>query len=356
MKNLIKFAFVLALGFSLSACDNKKEENKTEKPTIKIGATLPLSGNMAYLGHALQKGALLAIDDLNSQENNKFHYEFVVEDDQMMPQKSSLNAQKLIRYDKVQAIITTLASSAHAVNTIAENSKVIAFHHSHAPDAVKGKYNFQNLVLDTDLQEKLVDFIKNKKYQKIALFFQKTSAGEEVAAKLKNMFNDLQIKDFFYQSNIDDFKMLVASLKSFNPDLIIVYAYSPLIEKAGKEVLRYNISGDKIGLDLSNATNKIEFFENYYSLNASNGNKEFQQKFGNAVNFQAPYVYDSIQIIAKAFEDAKTSNSEDAIHFLIKIKDYKGVSGKIRQDKYGQFHSTPVLYKIKKGVPVIVEE
>lgn len=343
---------------ALTACGEKAETTKeNEKPVVKIGATLPLSGNMAYLGNVLKKGALLAIEDINKRNNNTFMYHLIIEDDQMMPQKAALNAQKLINVDKVSMLITALASNALAVNSIAENNKTIAFHHSHLPIASKGYYNFQNLVLDYQLTEMLIKFIQNKKYEKVALFFQNTAAGEEVSSLLKNKLGkDIIINDFFIQSNSSNLSTIGYKLKKFNPDLTIVYGFSPLIEQIGKEILLQKIEGDKIGVDLTNASNKIEYFENYYSINSQKGNNEFVKNLGSHLTYQAPYVYDSINFFIRAVENIKNNDSSLVVNEILKISEFEGVNGKTMVNKEGQFDSKPKIYRVIKGKPVVVEE
>ena len=65
-----KFIFILMMATALTACgDENTDKNKTAettvKPVIKIGATLPLTGNLAVYGKALQKSLDLALADQN---------------------------------------------------------------------------------------------------------------------------------------------------------------------------------------------------------------------------------------------------------------------------------------------------
>jgi len=56
-----KFILSIMLATALTACGEKAETPKeNEKPVVKIGASLPLTGNMAHIGVSAQKSLSLA--------------------------------------------------------------------------------------------------------------------------------------------------------------------------------------------------------------------------------------------------------------------------------------------------------
>lgn len=88
-----------------SAAARAEQENR---PLIKIGLILPLSGGMAHVGAAFRDAARMAIDDIPS--DSRFHYQLVIEDDQLPSAKAATAVQKLIDRDKVDAVISSAAS------------------------------------------------------------------------------------------------------------------------------------------------------------------------------------------------------------------------------------------------------
>ena len=80
-------SLVLALG--LVACGEKAEAPKeNEKPIIKIGATLPLTGDAAEAGQAAKAGLEMILADLQ-QKGLKYNYQLVFEDNQMNAMKTA---------------------------------------------------------------------------------------------------------------------------------------------------------------------------------------------------------------------------------------------------------------------------
>ena len=66
-RSFCKIAYSLSVLVLLLACQDKKREENV----IKIGAILPLTGNMAYLGESIKKGMDMACAHLNNENTIK---------------------------------------------------------------------------------------------------------------------------------------------------------------------------------------------------------------------------------------------------------------------------------------------
>lgn len=122
-----KIILGLLLLLSLNACDNKQENTPGEKAIIKIGASFPLTGNMAGVGNAGYKALQASINDANKNPDNKFNYELIVENDQMDPKQISSIASKLFYVDKVDAIVSYFSVAGRIVAPLAAKNKVLNF-------------------------------------------------------------------------------------------------------------------------------------------------------------------------------------------------------------------------------------
>ena len=80
MKKLILSLLTIA---ALTACGDKAENEVQEgtKPVIKIGATLPLTGDLAYAGQNMKAAMELSLKDIQKKEKLKYDYQLVFEDD-----------------------------------------------------------------------------------------------------------------------------------------------------------------------------------------------------------------------------------------------------------------------------------
>ncbi|MDR2902435.1 MAG: ABC transporter substrate-binding protein, partial [Lactobacillales bacterium] len=94
------------------------------KPVVKIGAILPLTGNLAYVGNFVKGAMEIAVYDANMRPNNKYHYEMVFEDNAFSAVKTIPVLNKLIFIDKVDALTTVGNSIGEIVGPIVEKNKV----------------------------------------------------------------------------------------------------------------------------------------------------------------------------------------------------------------------------------------
>ena len=65
----------------LVACGDQTNNSKQNaRPTIKVGVSLPLTGDIAYMGQALKGAVDVAAKNLKADNSLKNNYEFIIED------------------------------------------------------------------------------------------------------------------------------------------------------------------------------------------------------------------------------------------------------------------------------------
>ncbi|MEO8922569.1 MAG: branched-chain amino acid ABC transporter substrate-binding protein, partial [Caldimonas sp.] len=76
---------------------------------------------------------------------------------------------------------------------------------------------------------------------------------------------------------------------------------------------------------------------------------EYKKKFGIDVQIYAPYVYDSVELMAAAMEKAGSSDPAKYLPFLAKTTGYKGVTGIISFDEKGDIKNGALTMHTYKG-------
>ena len=110
-----------------------------ENYTVRIGAVLPFTGDLAYVGQDIREGVELALLERGNQQPK---IEVIWEDGKFAPKESVSAAQKLISSDKVDLIIS-LWDTADVIAPISEKAKVIQLSIRWNPDvAARNKYTF----------------------------------------------------------------------------------------------------------------------------------------------------------------------------------------------------------------------
>ena len=125
MKKLwIGIFIVLVLAFAIVW---ELMQSKKELEEIKIGAIMPLTGELATYGEPVKKGMELALEEINAKGGiNGKPLKIIFEDDLGGPKTAVTVFNKLIDNEKVPIILGPLTSSASmATAPIAERRKVV---------------------------------------------------------------------------------------------------------------------------------------------------------------------------------------------------------------------------------------
>ena len=150
----------ITLSFTQLSCKSKGEK------VIKIGAILPLTGNLAFLGQPGKNAILLMNEQLQKE-----HIKVNLYDSKADP-AVALNAfRKAVNVDNVKIFLTTLTGVSLAIKPVAKKEGVfqgiIAIYPRIAEDYEKAFQICYNAVEETKL---IIDFVKRKRPNKVFVF------------------------------------------------------------------------------------------------------------------------------------------------------------------------------------------
>ncbi|MDR1897951.1 MAG: ABC transporter substrate-binding protein [Prevotellaceae bacterium] len=97
---------------------NNEGGNETEK--VKIGVSVPLTGNLAFWGEEVKRG--MEIYAANQEVSDKLTLLF--EDNKGLPNEAVTSMKKLIEFNKAQAIVTMLVKLSAPQREIAEQKQI----------------------------------------------------------------------------------------------------------------------------------------------------------------------------------------------------------------------------------------
>lgn len=325
----------------------------SDKPVVKIGAILPLTGNLAHTGDNVRKVLANAADRINADPNRIFTYRLVIEDNQLAPAKTVTAANKLMSYDKVPVILTVYSPPADAIKAILNQRKVIHFSYSFTENTGDNAFHFNNCLVTSQLARGAADFIRENEKKNIALVFANTFAGYEMEAKLKPLLAESAVRSSNYFFNIGerDFHILVAKLKRSAHDLILLYGFSPEVFIIGKELRQQRANIPVLGFNTLEVENyQGEFFDGFYEL-GNPDNQAWAREMGLSSSYVADYLYDTINILIASYEGlgqklGRIPTADELRDHLYASRTYAGVVGEITLDDSGQFYSTCYLKQI----------
>lgn len=356
-----KLLISILAAITLVACS----EEKSDKPVVKIGASLPLSGDMAETGKNLQAAMSLALQDEKSSQNLKYDYQIVFEDDQYDVKKALSNWNLFKSVKNIDAIFTLWGTMGRVASDFAEKNKLIHMSCSLSSDIAKGLYNFNNATKPVAHAEKIASFYKNKGVKNLALFYYNCAEFDDFLPLLRKKLKEKGIKIISETAvNATDTDLIIpmTKIKKLNPDMLHVQLIPPQAGIFAKtlEKLDWNI---EIG-NLNDLLLSADYFDGAYIFQDDTGTPEFGEHFekstkqrviGCTANF-----YDNVRIIINAYEyvgDGKTLPTHEQIATcILNNKDFDSSFEKYDIDENGHINTPSVVKQLERGILKEIKE
>jgi branched-chain amino acid transport system substrate-binding protein len=335
--------------------------NAIEKPKIKIGAVVPLSGTNGYLGEDIRKGMELAKEQL---KDCPYDIELIYEDSVFDNTKTVMATQKLLNVDKVDAIVSLWSVTARLVAPLTDKKKVIHFAIAWNPYLPRDyKYTFTHETTATDFAQATLDILKKEGAKKIAMLSNNVEGYLVAPRELKRLNSEQHVveivADEIFNLGERDFRLRLSKIKTQKPDALVIFSLSPEREILIKQIKELQVPGMITGYlqDMED----LKMVEGTTFISGSDGTDAFkamyQKRYGKLYNIDSPHAYDILNLIVNAykhFPDHK-ANSDELKQALLTVKNYSGAVGVLNVDSYGVFNSPAELIKVENGKKVKVK-
>ena len=359
---------VLVLGVILLKNRPTTENNPDSVPVIKIGVSLPLTGEYAEVGMANKKAIQLALD---SQKNTKYKYELIFEDDATTPRKGALNAQRFISSNKVNAMMSVFSMIGNVLTDAAQRNQVIHFACGAGDQMAEPFYSFNNFTQDDAFLKVVLEYLRGQGAKRIAYA---TSNTISFGNRADYMEKELQKHGFEvvalekYTPDTKDFRVSILKMEQKKPDYYIMTVISPGTALFLKQFSE--ITGKKkniLGIDVF-----YEMQREYWSLanglvfaKSARGTPEFIDTFKEKTGLDVAHCiansYDNLNLLIWGFENTearageKVPNNEDVVYTILGKKSGDGAMGKFEIDEKGLIRSEASLMQMVNGEMVPLE-
>lgn len=374
-RNVALLLCVMMLVTLLAGCGGSKGSDKSAgQDTIKLGFLGAKTGSVANYGLPGEKGMKMAIEELNAKGGvlGK-QLEGIYEDNKGESSEIANIATKYITQDKVVAMVGDPCTGLTKVAAdIAQKSKVVIISAGATGTGVVeiGDYVFRNTLLDKFAAPAVVDWMINTKgWKNIAVI---TSMNNGYSTALTPVFEEaIKAKGgkIVLQDSINDgetdFTAQVTKLKNAKADVLVFTGYyteaALIMNEVQKKGLDIKLVGgdglygsDLAKLGQSAVENKVILYCGFSSDQPSPETAKFiaayKQKYNEDPDMFSAQYYDAVMILAKAMEEAKSTDPSVFKDKLAQLKDYPGVSGKTTIGADREPIKSPVcLLTIKDG-------
>jgi len=339
---------------------------------IKIGAFLPLTGATAGYGISSLNGIKLATDEVNRNGGiDGKQVELIVEDDHSNTDEVPGLVNKLIKEDKVDALIAEpISVRAMVAAPIAqENGVVMISSASVKPELTKqGDYIFRACFISSTEGEAIAKFATGKLNAKTAAII--LDSKNDYAVVLAGFFIESFTKfggrivtQQTYAATDTDITAQINAIGAASPDVVFApgfYTTAPLVARTVKQSKLKSILIGSDGWDspdlMKDGSKAFEgvYFANHFWFGATNRIVKmfvanYMTKYRVAPDAGAATAYDAARMLFDAFRRAKSVERSAVRDALAQTKDFEGVTGNITLDANRDAQVPVYMLRIEKN-------
>lgn len=389
MKKLLAILLAACLVLAFAGCGEK-----TSGDAIKLGGIGPISGAAAVYGQAVQRGAEIAVEEINALDGLKF--EFKMQDDEHDAEKS-VNAYNSLKDWGMQILVGSVTTQpCIAVSTESNADNIFELTPSASstdvlggqPDAdgnvtIQRKNNvFQMCFTDPNQGIASAQYIFDQKLgEKIGVIYNSADAYskgiyQKFMSKAKELGLNVVAEEAFASDDNADFNAQLTAIKAKGADLIFMPIYytpaSLILAQAAQ--MQYDV--DFFGVDGLDGLLGVEGFDTKlaegvmlltpFTADAEdektqNFVKKYKEKYGEVPNQFAADAYDCVYAIYEACKaqnvtaDMSASDICDKLVEQFTKADFKvdGLTGNgMTWSNTGEVSKSPKGMKIENGVYV----
>ena len=321
---------------------------KASNQPIKIGHIIPETGFLSVMGEYQTDGASMAIEEINAAGGCLGRQMGLVSEDAVNPGVGVQKATKLIKQDKVDALMGIVSSAVClAVMKVADRNKMLLVNTGANSDEIRGKqcsfYTFSVEGCNTQYVNTIGSYLyKEKQYKKWYFLTSDYAFGHDllrVSRRLLKKMGGEEIGSELVPTGTVDFSSYLLKVKNAQPDVVFQ-------NLAGSDQTNFMKQYNEFGLTMDVAGGVVDtllvwpvgvgaltgvFPLLWWSDLPYKGTKEFTEKFiskyGKPPENQAWCDYIGIKSIAMAMEKAGTTDSKPVVMAMEKIK-FRGGKGR----------------------------
>jgi len=324
---------------------------RSKKPQdVRIGAVLPLTGDLAIYGQKMKRGIDLAISQVSAEGGVAGrHVQVDYEDDQGDPKTSIAATQKLITVDGVKVIIGgAISATALPCIPIIDRSHVVLFSPAATSPSLSGasKYFFRNWPPDTYDGTAMGEFAaKSLRFKEVAVLYVNNEWGVAISKIFTDTFQAnggrVTITES-YEPNGTDFRTQLTKIAVRRPEAIYIPGYLKELITILRQKQELRISTKVLSAygfydpqilqqDGGAAEGAIFTAPAYDPDNQDPGVTRFVSAFhkvyGDKPDIWAAQAYDAARIVIAALQTGVVSGPEIR-NAIAKVKDFDGVTGR----------------------------
>jgi len=355
-------AAIVIAAITFSGCVEKKQDG------VKVGAILPLTGDLVAYGENIQKGIGLAAEEINANGGIGGANITVLYKDNEGKSDKTVSAMNELAGEVPVVIGAVASANTVAICPIAEEKKIVLI----SPSSTSPKLSdYKNYVFRTVSSDKyqgraLADVVLDLKggRAKVAVVYVDNAYGDGLKEVFVKSYqeeggNIVAVESF--KEGDTDFKAILNRLKEKNPDAVVLIGYvkegAAMLKQAKEEglnVVWVGTDGIKADAFIELAGGDAEGIIATYPISMVSEPVTdkfvglYETKYGPGhIDSDAAYGYDTMKVVAEAIE--KGGYDAEGIRDALRELRHHGVCGAKKFDENGDVPPAYDLWKVENS-------
>ena len=349
----------------------------------KIGLISPMSGANARYGAFANKGANLAVKEINAAggvQGKKV--ELVSGDSQCVPAEGVSATKRMITFDKLPIIIGDICSSVTlAMQPLAEESSVLLVNAASSNPAITYKagvggfkWTFRNYPTDESRAAIVLEHaVKNRGLKNFAVLSVDSDYGRgaiNFTKKYLPRYPDTKIlNEDYYKDSETDFRPVLSKIKNSGAQAIMMYGLADTTPIVARQMLEMGLAGKVVLVGnaefntkstiaaapsvLNGSIEAAAWLPEWTSPRSQKFVEEYKKAYGGEMPNNHAYTHwETTHLIAAAIKAAGSFKNDDIRNALSRIK-YDSAMGPVTFDDHNQAILPMVLLEVADSKPVI---
>ena len=341
-------------------------------PPVKLGATLALSGKLAFIGVAQHEALQLAVEDINQSGGvNGRPVQLIVEDNTGDAKTALSGVNKLLDVDKVDMLFSSFSHVTQAISDRVKRSGKVMIYAASAGEIAKNHPLFFRDWGDGESQGRALAKAAARAGQRRVAVLSETSEGCVV---IRNGFDQeaaaagiTVVREESYEPGETDFKPLLLRLSRSKPDAIfactwrdesilmpqmkalgligipVLHILAPLLPASDAPEVR------KLYEENGSISVWLGFVENALTPKQKALFDRIRDRFGSSPRVEAPLAYDDAMALASALRacGSEVEVVAECVAGKLSTSEYSGVSVPLRFEANRHSGRPHLLERIK---------
>lgn len=336
--------------------------------TFKIGAVLPLTGEAAAYGQAVEKGMNLALEEIKA--DSTVAIDLLVVDSESKPEKAGELLKEQFSNNGALAAIggVTSGEAMQMVEVVDRFDRILLSPTASGPDLTGISRNFYRIFpSDHTAAAKMAQAAaQGLKVEKMVIIAEEQPYAKGIQSVFEPAFEGYGgevVEIIEFPPNTTDMAALVSRAVSLEPEAVYLAGYADSISAliTGLKSQGYEgkilttsafatstaiaqVGDDATGVFLTQTVFETDS-DHAHIKTFVNG---YREKYNEEPDIYAAHGYDAMKVMAAALEGRATLPGEVRKGLRDAIKDFPGVTGSIQFDELGDVRKFPRLYVIDK--------